>query len=92
MWESCITNIIFQVTNGLLSLLLARFGDLLILLVSLSFATLVVWRQIPTLHLVVTIAIFLLIAAALISLLILVLRRQLVEIVDRILDNVHLHQ
>lgn len=81
-----------QVTNGLLSLLLARFGDLLILLVSLSFATLVVWRQIPTLHLVVTIAIFLLIAAALISLLILVLRRQLVEIVDRILDKFNLHQ
>lgn len=81
-----------QVTNGLLSLLLARFGDLLTLLVSLSFATLVVWRQIPTLHVVVTIVILILIAVALISLLMLVFRRGLVEIVGRILDKLHLHQ
>ena len=81
-----------QVTNGLLSLLLARFGDLLIFLTSLSFATLVVWQQIATLHGVVTVVIFLLIAAALTSLLILVLRRQLVAIGGRILDQCDLHQ
>jgi uncharacterized membrane protein YbhN (UPF0104 family) len=81
-----------QLTNGLLSLLLARFGDLLTLLVSLSFATLVVWQQIPTLHVVVTVVIFFLMAVALLSLLMLVLRRQLVEIAGRILDKFHLHK
>jgi uncharacterized membrane protein YbhN (UPF0104 family) len=81
-----------QLTNGLLSLLLARFGDLLTLLVSLSFATLVVWQQIPALHVVVTVVIFLLMAVALLSLLMLVLRRQLVEIAGRILDKFHLHK
>jgi uncharacterized membrane protein YbhN (UPF0104 family) len=81
-----------QLTNGLLSLLLARFGDLLTLLVSLSFATLVVWHQIPTLHVVVTVVIFLLMAVALLSLLMLVLRRQLVEIAGRILDKFHFHK
>src|SRR5262245_4057457 len=81
-----------QLTNGLLSLLLARFGDLLTLLVSLSFATLVVWQQIPALHGVLTAVIFLLIAVALFSLLMLVLRRQLVEIAGRILDKFNLHE
>ena len=81
-----------QLTNGLLSLLLARFGDLLTLLVSLSFATLVVWQQIPTLHVVVTVVIFLLMAVALLSLLLLVLRRQLVEIAGRILGKCDLHK
>src|SRR5262245_52254723 len=81
-----------QLTNGFLSLLLARFGDLLTLLVSLSFATLVVWQQIPTLHVMVTVVIFLLVAVALLSLLMVVMRRQLVEIADRILDKFHLQE
>src|SRR5215831_581463 len=81
-----------QLTNGFLSLLLARFGDLLTLLVSLSFATVVVWQQIPTLHVVVTIVIFFLVAVALLFLLMLVTRRQLVEIAGRILDKLHLHK
>jgi len=81
-----------QITNGLQSLLLARFGDLLVVLVSLSFATLAVWRQIPTLHVVVTVAIFLLVAVALIFLLSFIFRRRLVGIVGRIVDKFHLHQ
>src|SRR5262245_49109359 len=81
-----------QVTNGLLSLFLARFGDLLTLLLTLSLATLVIWQQIPTLHVMVTVVIFLLMAVALLSLLMLVLRRQLVEIAGRILDKFHLYE
>ena len=78
-----------QVTKGLLSLLLARFGDLLTLLLTLSLATLVVWQQIPTLHVIVTVVIFLLMAVALLSLLMLVLRHQLIEIAGRVLDKSH---
>jgi uncharacterized protein (TIRG00374 family) len=79
-----------QITKGLLSLFLARFGDLLTLLLSLSLAALVVWQQIPTLHVVVTVVIFLLTTVALVTLLMLVLRRQLIEIVGRILEKFHL--
>jgi uncharacterized protein (TIRG00374 family) len=79
-----------QVTNSLLSLLVARFGDLLTLLVSLSLATVVLWQQIPTLHVVVMIVIFLLTIVVLLSLLMLVVRRQLVKIGGRILDKFHL--
>jgi uncharacterized membrane protein YbhN (UPF0104 family) len=81
-----------EVAQCFLSLFLARFGDLLTLLVTLSFATLVVWQQIPTLHVVVTVVIFFLMAVVLLCLLILVLRRQLVEIASRILDKCHLHK
>jgi uncharacterized protein (TIRG00374 family) len=81
-----------EVTKGLLSLLLARFGDLLTLLLTLSLATLVVWQQIPTLHVIVTVVIFLLMAVALLSLLMFVLRRQLMEIVGQILDEFDLHK
>ena len=81
-----------QVTKGLLSLLLARFGDLLTLLLTLSLATLVLWRQIPTLHVIVTVVIFLLIVVALLSLLMFILRRQLIEIADRVVAKFNLHK
>ena len=78
-----------QVTTGVLSLLIARFVDLLLLSMTLSFATLFVWRQIPSLHSAVPLVILLLIAAASMSLVIFVCQHKLVTLLDRILGRLY---
>jgi uncharacterized protein (TIRG00374 family) len=73
------------VSHSLLSLLLARFGDLLILVLFLSFATVVVWQRIATLQFIVTGVICLLTVVALGVTLLFVLRRRLVGVAFGIL-------
>jgi len=75
------------VSKSLLSLLLARFGDLLILVVFLSLATMVVWQRIPTLQFIVAVVIFLLAVVALGVMLLLVLRRRLAGVAFYVLHK-----
>jgi uncharacterized membrane protein YbhN (UPF0104 family) len=81
-----------EVTKCFLSLLLARFGDLITLLLTLSLAALVVWQQIPTLQLTVMAVLFSLMAVVALFVLMLALRRQLIVILGRMSYGFHLHE
>jgi uncharacterized membrane protein YbhN (UPF0104 family) len=72
------------VTKSLLSLVLARLGDLLMLLLSLSTAALILWRQIGSLHVTVIVVIIALSSVASMSLLILILRQRFVRFFSNI--------
>jgi hypothetical protein len=80
------------VASGLLLRLVARFVDLFVLLVCLSVAKVVVWQQIPTLHLLVTVVICLLAAVATASSVLLILRSRIPGLASGILNKCGLHE
>lgn len=79
-----------QVKDGLLSIVLARFGDLLALLLALTFASWIVWPQIVTVHVAVMLVISCMTVLVVLCSLILLLRKQLVVILGRIFHTIHL--
>ena len=79
-----------EVSYGLVSIVLARFGDLSALLIALAFASWVVWPQIVTMHVAVVLTISCMIALIVLFSLILLLRQQLVVILARIFHKLHL--
>jgi uncharacterized protein (TIRG00374 family) len=75
------------ITRSVFSLVAARFGDLVTWLVSLSVATLLVWRHIPMLRFMVTLLISLLTGGALVGVMMMVFRGRLVAFARTILSK-----
>lgn len=78
-----------QVKDGLLSIVLARFGDLWALLLALPLASWIVWPQIVTIRVVVMVVISCMMALVVLFSLILLLRKRVVRILGRILHGIH---
>ena len=76
-----------RITRSLFSLVAARFGDLVTLLVTLVIATLVVWRHVPTLQVLIIVVISVLTGVALIGVLTLIFRRRVVAFIGQVIDK-----
>lgn len=79
-----------QVARSLLSLALARFGDLVVFLPSLIVVTIILWSQIATLHSLVLLMIFLAIASLTIVTSMIVFRRLFAVVIHKILNRLAL--
>lgn len=79
-----------QVSDGLLSIVLARFGDLSVLLLALTYASWMVWPQIVAVHGAVVLVISCMTALVVFFSLIFLLRKRLALIFGRLLHRIHL--
>ena len=75
------------ITRSVFSLVAARFGDLVTWLVTLSVATLLVWRHIPMLHLMVTLLISLLTGGVLVGVMMIIFHGRTVAFAGAILSK-----
>lgn len=79
-----------QVSQSVISILLARFGDVLALLVALTLSSWILWPQIATLHWILILLIVGMVGLIITFLLIITLRKPAVSMLQRALRIVHL--
>jgi uncharacterized membrane protein YbhN (UPF0104 family) len=79
-----------RVSHSLASLLLARLGDLICLIIFLSVSSAVLWPGIGTLHWVIVSILALLVGLLLLIVLTMVFRQRLTTVIDRFLHALHL--
>jgi len=80
------------ISTSVSSLMVARFGDLVTLLVSLTIAALIVWREISTVHLAVAVLVFVVTGIAVCGFVLFAFRHLLFQLGTAILDRYQLKQ
>jgi uncharacterized membrane protein YbhN (UPF0104 family) len=81
-----------QLSQGISSLLLARFGDMLALMLALALSSAFVWFQVSSLHVLVALLLLAMLGVAVVFVLVLVLRQRIVGLVERLVELLRLNR
>jgi uncharacterized protein (TIRG00374 family) len=81
-----------QLSRGISSLLLARFGDMIALILALALSSAFVWFQVSSLQLLVALLLLAMLGLSVVFVLVLVLRQRIVGLIERLIELLRLNR